>query len=101
MSRRKKLKKVEEIKPDPKFLGPGVHSGEKAKVSDKPGKKLSIAEIESILNRENKFMDEEDSTIQILPNGEIRAADPSIRIKNKKPLTMRDNLGGEYGERAA
>jgi hypothetical protein len=51
-----------------------------------------IDELERLLNTE------EETPIHILPNGEIRplghatAAD----IGNKKPLTMRENLGGEY-----
>ena len=51
-----------------------------------------IDELERLLNSE------EDTPIQILPNGEIReighatAAD----MGNKKPLTMKENLGGEY-----
>jgi hypothetical protein len=52
----------------------------------------TIDELERLLNSE------EDTPIQILPNGEIReigrasAAD----LGNKKPLTMKENLGGEY-----
>jgi len=41
---------------------------------------------------------EEDVPIQILPNGEIRQigqATPA-EMGGKKPLTMRENLGGEY-----
>jgi hypothetical protein len=51
-----------------------------------------IDELERLLNSE------EETPIQILPNGEIReigraaAAD----VGNKKPLTMKENLGGEY-----
>ena len=51
-----------------------------------------IDELERLLNSE------EDTPIQILPNGEIReigratAAD----MGGKKPLTMKENLGGEY-----
>ncbi|MGD0154716.1 MAG: hypothetical protein ABSB50_01370 [Terracidiphilus sp.] len=55
-------------------------------------KKLTIQELEQLLNSE------EDTPIQILPNGEIRAvgqADASD-LGGKKPLTMRENLGGEY-----
>lgn len=57
------------------------------------GKKLSLEELEAVLNSE------EETPIQILPNGEIRevgqasAADVGL----KKPLTMREDLGGEYG----
>ena len=52
-------------------------------------KKPTIAELEKILNSE------EDCAIEILPNGEIR----SVKKRGKKeikPLTMKENLGGEY-----
>jgi hypothetical protein len=41
---------------------------------------------------------EEDTPIQILPNGEIRAEGrvTSSDMGSKKPLTMKENLGGEY-----
>ncbi len=51
-----------------------------------------IDELEKLLNSE------EDTPIQILPNGEIREigqATPAD-MGNKKPLTMKENLGGEY-----
>jgi hypothetical protein len=51
-----------------------------------------IDELERLLNSE------EDIPIQILPNGEIRQlghATPA-EMGGKKPLTMRENLGGEY-----
>lgn len=41
---------------------------------------------------------EEDFPIQILPNGEIRAVKKSRLKKDElKPITMKENLGGEYG----
>ena len=51
-----------------------------------------IDELERLLNSE------EDTPIQILPNGEIREVGQatSADMGNKKPLTMRENLGGEY-----
>jgi hypothetical protein len=51
-----------------------------------------IDELERLLNSE------EDTPIQILPNGEIReiGGATSADIGNKKPLTMKENLGGEY-----
>lgn len=51
-----------------------------------------IDELEKLLNSE------EDAPIQILPNGEIREAGraSSSEMGNKKPLTMKENLGGEY-----
>ena len=52
-------------------------------------KRPTIAELEKILNGE------EENAIEILPNGEVRA----VKGKPKqKPLTMREHLGGEYGE---
>ncbi|MGC2225097.1 MAG: hypothetical protein WA624_23385 [Methylocella sp.] len=51
-----------------------------------------IDELEKLLNSE------EDMPIQILPNGEIKEIGraTSADIGNKKPLTMKENLGGEY-----
>lgn len=72
----------------------GVHFGTcpslcpfpSANITEKP--RPAIAELEAILNSE------EDTPIEILPNGEIREIGngPSTG----KPLTMRENLGGEY-----
>jgi hypothetical protein len=55
--------------------------------------KPTISDLEKLLNAE------EDTPIQILPNGEIRAAGQAgtADLGGKKPLTMRENLGGEYG----
>ena len=55
-------------------------------------KKPTIQELERLLNTE------EDTPIQILPNGEIRAVGQASTsdLGGKKPLTMRENLGGEY-----
>jgi hypothetical protein len=55
-------------------------------------KKATIQELERILNSE------EETPVQILPNGEIRPAGPATaaELGSKKPLTMRENLGGEY-----
>jgi len=55
-----------------------------------PGSKID--ELEALLNSE------EETPIQILPNGEIREIG-TVSVTdtgNKKPLTMRENLGGEY-----
>lgn len=55
-------------------------------------KRPTIAEMQAMLEKDD------DVKLTILPNGEIRAEghssdqDPS----SFKPLTMRDNLGGEY-----
>jgi len=56
-------------------------------------KKPSIQELEALLNSE------EETPIQILPNGEIRQVGQTspAELGGKKPLTMRENLGGEYG----
>ncbi len=58
-------------------------------------RKPTIEELESILD------DEEDIPIEILPNGEIRALGRSDAAERnfQKPLTMREDLGGEYGRR--
>lgn len=55
-------------------------------------KKPTIYELEAILN------EEEESPVEILPNGEIRAVDGSDAAErgNRKPITMREDLGGEY-----
>jgi hypothetical protein len=57
------------------------------------GKKLSIKELEALLNSE------EETPIQILPNGEIREVGTisASELGTKKPLTLKENLGGEYG----
>jgi hypothetical protein len=54
--------------------------------------KLSIAELEAILQHEDEV------EIEILPNGEVRAKDQtsSAQRGGRKPLTMREDLGGEY-----
>ena len=54
--------------------------------------KPTIYELEQILDAE------EDTPIEILPNGEIRALGKgSADLGGGKPLTMREDLGGEYG----
>lgn len=52
----------------------------------------SISELEAILQREDEV------EIEILPNGEIRAKNQSTDADRggRKPLTMREDLGGEY-----
>ena len=54
--------------------------------------KPTIQELERLLNSE------EDTPIQILPNGEIREVGQTnaADLGTKKPLTMKENLGGEY-----
>lgn len=53
----------------------------------------SIAQLEAILQREDQM------EIEILPNGEVRAKDQTTPAErgHRKPLTMREDLGGEYG----
>lgn len=60
-----------------------------AVTAPKPPRKMSIDELQGLLERDS------DVPLQILPNGEIREADTGERTE-RKPLTMRDNLGGEY-----
>lgn len=56
--------------------------------------KPTIQELEALLKSE------EETPIQILPNGEIRAVgqEPSASLAGKKPVTMKEDLGGEYSE---
>ncbi len=56
------------------------------------GVRPSISELEAILQREDEV------EIEILPNGEIRAKNESTDADRggRKPLTMREDLGGEY-----
>ncbi len=55
-------------------------------------RKPTIQELEALLNSE------EETPIQILPNGEIRAVGQasSADLSGKKPVTMKEDLGGEY-----
>jgi len=61
---------------------------EDGKMSNKP----TIEELERILDSE------EGVEIEILPNGEIRekSSSSSLNLGTRKPITMRENLGGEY-----
>ena len=56
------------------------------------GRRPSISELEAILEREDEV------EIEILPSGEIRALDDTTSAERggRKPLTMREDLGGEY-----
>lgn len=60
-------------------------------------RKPTIHELEAILE------EEEDTPIEILPNGEVRALGGSDVIERggRKPITMREDLGGEYAETEA
>ena len=55
-------------------------------------KNLTIEELERLLNTE------EDANIQILPNGQIMQVGKATEkeMGSKKPITFRENLGGEY-----
>ena len=53
--------------------------------------RLTIDEIEALLNSDDEI------EFDILPNGEIRASKSKERCGLFKVLTMRENLGGEYG----
>jgi len=57
-----------------------------------PMPKPTIAQLVDILDSE------EDTEIEILPNGEIRAKGGSTGqdLGGRKPVTMREQLGGEY-----
>lgn len=56
----------------------------------------TIAQLEQILEKE------EEVEIEILPNGEVRAKNETsaVELGGRKPLTMRENLGGEYARHA-
>jgi hypothetical protein len=54
----------------------------------------TIDELEALLNSDDEV------EITILPNGEIVASDRKPRTEPLKPLTMRENLGGEYANTA-
>lgn len=58
-------------------------------------KRPTIAELEAILEKEDEV------EIEILPNGEVRAKGQTTDAERggRKPLTMREDLGGEYGGR--
>jgi len=55
-------------------------------------KRPSIQELEALLNSE------EETPIEILPNGEIRQRGQTgpAELGGRKPLTMKEDLGGEY-----
>jgi len=58
----------------------------------KMNKRPSIQELEALLNSE------EETPIEILPNGEIRERGQTnpAELGGRKPLTMKEDLGGEY-----
>jgi hypothetical protein len=58
-------------------------------------KRPSLSELEAILQREDQV------ELEVLPNGEVRAKDQTTSAERggRKPLTMREDLGGEYAWR--
>lgn len=55
--------------------------------------KPSIDDLEKLLKREDEVM------LEIMPDGEVRefSEEEKAEVRSKrKPLTMRENLGGEY-----
>ena len=58
-------------------------------------KRPSLSELEAILQREDEV------ELEVLPNGEVRAKDQTTSAERggRKPLTMREDLGGEYASR--
>lgn len=57
--------------------------------------KPSIDDLKRMLSRDDEVM------LEILPNGEIRefSEEEKTDVRSKrKPLTMRENLGGEYAQ---
>jgi hypothetical protein len=62
--------------------------------------KPTISQLEELLDRSENSWDRDEQEIEILPNGEIRAKGGGA-AEGVKPLTFRENLGGEYGLRKA
>jgi len=55
-------------------------------------KKVTLAYLEALLKNES------DIPLRVMPNGEIRAmTKKQIKDKNRKPITLNEDLGGEYG----
>ena len=57
---------------------------------EKVAKPVTIAELEALLNSED------ERSIQIMPDGSIRTK--RGRRPKIKPLTLKQNIGGEYAE---
>ena len=65
-------------------------------MTTKERKRLTIAQIEALLEKEAEV------DLEILPNGEIRRiGGGDIEDLELKPITMRENLGGEYAKAPA
>ncbi|MCH8200015.1 MAG: hypothetical protein IIA54_08130 [Chloroflexi bacterium] len=62
------------------------------KKPERKRKPISIDELEALLERE------QDTAVEILPNGEIVVAGEYTNKQRggRMPLTYRENLGGEY-----
>jgi len=58
----------------------------------KQKKRMTITELEVLLNQD------EETEIEIMPNGEIRAKRKGKKVKVPKVLTFKEDLGGEYAE---
>lgn len=54
-------------------------------------RKPSIAELEAMLAHDDEV------ALTILPNGEVVMDATGIDVGDRKPITFRENLGGEYG----
>lgn len=55
---------------------------------------ITIDELEQLLNAD----DENEAIVQVLPNGKIILKGFQRRRRNRKPLTFKRNLGGEYAD---
>ena len=65
-----------------------------AEINQNKRKKLTISQIEALLEKE-------EVEIEILPNGEVRClGGGELEDLMLKPITMRENLGGEYAKAA-
>lgn len=60
-------------------------------MAEEKHRKLTIAQLEELLEAE------EEKEIEILPNGEIVVSGSSEKL-NIKPLTYKEQLGGEYAD---
>ena len=75
------------------FIGVALENAAQAEQPKAVSKKPTIDELERILNREC------EDHIEIAPNGSIVVRLMTDEERgNRKPLTMRENLGGEYSE---
>lgn len=54
--------------------------------------KMTVTELEKLLDRTEL----EGGPIEIMPNGEVRALGTGETRGDRKPITLREDLGGEY-----